>query len=291
MGNVLIDVVLPLALAFIMFTLGLGLRIADFTRVFAMPKAFAVGVVNQMVLLPIVGFVIAVALGMPAELAVGMMILALAPGGVTTNVLAKIGHGNTALSISLTAVVTIVSAITLPIIIAFAARFFMGSETPEVNTLSLSITMFLMTVVPVALGMGLTALAPEFVTGAGPWLGRIAVVLFAVIVLAAIATNLDVLFANLASLGPATIILMVVMLAVGLVTAKMLGLGVQDATTIAVETGVQNSTLGIAVGAILAGQILGDTEGFSTFALPSAMYGVLMYLGAVPFVLWRRRLH
>lgn len=291
MGNVLIDVVLPLALAFIMFTLGLGLRIADFTRVFSIPKAFAVGFVNQMILLPIVGFVIALALGMPAELAVGMMILALAPGGVTTNVLAKIGDGNMALSISLTAVVTIVSAMTLPIVIAFAVRYFMGSETPEVNTLSLSITMFLMTVVPVALGMVVTAVAPSFVSGGGQWLGRIAVVLFAVIVLAAIATNLDVLFANLASLGPATIVLMLVMLAVGLMTAKMLGLGVQDATTIAVETGVQNSTLGIAVGAILAGQILGGSEGFSTFALPSAMYGVLMYLGAVPFVLWRRRLH
>ncbi len=291
MGNVLIDVVLPLALAFIMFTLGLGLRIADFTRVFAMPKAFAVGFVNQMILLPLVGFAIAVALGMPPELAVGMMILALAPGGVTTNVLAKIGNGNTALSISLTAVVTIVSAITLPLIIAFGVRYFMGSETPEVNTLSLSITMFLMTVLPVALGMIVTALAPGFVNGGGQWLGRIAVVLFAIIVLAAILTNLDVLFANIGSLGPATILLMVIMLGIGLITANILGLSVKDATTVAVETGVQNSTLGIAVGAILAGQILGGSDGFSTFALPSAMYGVLMYLGAVPFVLWRRTLH
>lgn len=291
MGNILIDVVLPLGLAFIMFTLGLGLRVSDFTRVFAMPKAFAVGVVNQMILLPIVGFCLAIALGLPSEIAVGMMILTLAPGGVTTNVLAKIGRGNTALSISLTAVVTIISAITLPIIIAFAVRYFMGAETPEVNTLSLSVTMFLMTVVPVVLGMGVTALSPRFVERAGQWLGRAAVVLFAVIVLAAILTNLDVLFDNIGTLGPATILLMVVMLAIGLISAKMLGLNAQDATTIAVETGVQNSTLGIAVGAIIAGQILGSSDGFSTFALPSAMYGVLMYFGAVPFVLWRRTLH
>ncbi|WGI22691.1 bile acid:sodium symporter [Amylibacter sp. IMCC11727] len=291
MGNILIDVVLPLALAFIMFTLGLGLKITDFTRVFAMPKAFAVGIVNQMILLPIVGFCLAIALGLSPEIAVGMMILALAPGGVTTNVLAKIGGGNTALSISLTAVVTIISAITLPIIIAFSVRYFMGSDAPEVNTLSLSVTMFLMTVVPVVLGMGVTALSPSFVDGAGQWLGRLAVVLFAVIVLAAILTNLDVLFDNIESLGPATILLMGIMLTLGLLSAKVLGLSVQDATTVAVETGVQNSTLGIAVGAILAGQILGGVDGFSTFALPSAMYGVLMYFGAVPFVLWRRSKH
>jgi len=291
MGNVLIDVVLPLALAFIMFTLGLGLKAADFTQVFAMPKAFAVGVVNQMVLLPLVGFAIAVLLGMPPELAVGMMILALAPGGVATNVLAKIGNGNMALSISLTAIVTIISAVTLPIIIAFGVRYFMGADTPDVNTLSLSITMFLMTVVPVALGMVVTTLAPRFVSGGEQWLSRIAVVLFAVIVLAAILMNLDVLFDNIGLLGPATILLMVIMIGVGLGSAKMLGLSVKDATTVAVETGVQNSTLGIAVGAILAGQILGGSEGFSTFALPSAMYGVVMYFGAVPFVLWRRTLH
>ncbi len=259
--------------------------------IFTMPKAFSVGVVSQMALLPLVGFAIAVLLGMPPELAVGMMISALSPGGVTTNVLAKIGNGNTALSISLTAIVTIISAVTLPIIIAFGVRYFMGADTPDLNTLSLSITMFLMTVVLVALGMVITAFAPRFVTGAGPWLSRIVVGLLAVIVLAAILTTLDVLFDNIGLLGPATILLIGVMIGLGLGSAKMLVLSVRDVTTIAVETGVQNSTLGIAVGAILAGQILGGSEGFSTFALPSAMYGVMMYFGAVPFVLWRRSLH
>ncbi|MEM7440408.1 MAG: bile acid:sodium symporter family protein [Pseudomonadota bacterium] len=288
MGDFLVDVALPLILAFIMFTLGLGLRVSDFTRVFSMPKAFATGFVNQMILLPIVGFAMAAALGLSPELAVGFMILALCPGGVTTNVLAKIGDGNTALSISLTAVVTIVAVFTLPLILDFSVQSFMGSEAPPVDTLTLSVTMFLMTVVPVTIGMVVTAIAPGFVTSVGPLLSRIAVALFALIVLAAIAANLDVLRDNLASLGPACLLLMAVMLAVGMVTASLAGLSPRDATTIAIETGVQNSTLGIAVAAILAGQIIGDVDGFSSFALPAAMYGVLMYVLAIPFALWRR---
>ena len=291
MGAILVDVALPLILAFIMFTLGLGLRIDDFTRVFVQPKSFVTGLANQMVLLPVAGFLIASLLGMPPELAVGMMILALCPGGVTTNVLTKIGNGNTALSISLTAVVTVVSVVTLPLILTWSVGALMGADTPPVDTLALSLTMFMMTVLPVAIGMIVTALAPGFVTGAGVTLSRIAVVLFALIVLAAIATNLDVLRDNIARLGPATLILMALMMALGLLTARALGLAPRDATTIAIETGVQNSTLGIAVGAIIADQILGPAEGFSAFALPAAMYGVLMYLLAVPFVLWRRSLH
>lgn len=290
MGNVLIDVVLPLALAFIMFTLGLGLRIADFTRVFTMPKAFAVGFVNQMILLPLVGFGMAIALGLPPELAVGFMILALSPGGVTSNVLTKIGDGNTPLSISLTAIVTIISAFTLPLIIAFGVRYFMGGDTPEVNTMELSVTMFLLTVVPVVLGMILTVLVPSLVEAASRVLGMVAVVLFVIIVLAAIATNLDVLFANLTVLMPATVVMLLVMVGIGLITARMAGLTPRDATTVAIETGVQNGSLGIAVGAILATQLLESSDGFSAFALPSAMYGIVMYL-AVPFAIWRRGKH
>lgn len=290
MGSILIDVVLPLALAFIMFTLVLGLRIADFVRVFAMPKAFAVGFINQMILLPLIGFGMAIALGLPPELAVGMLVLALSPGGVTSNVLTKIGDGNTPLSISLTAVVTIISAFTLPLIIAFGVRYFKGADTPEVDTVSLSVTMYLLMVVPVALGMILTAVMPRLIESVSRVLGVIAVVLFAVIVLAAIATNLDVLFANLTLLMPATVVMLVIMLLVGLSTAKIAGLSGRDATTVAIETGVQNGTLGIAVGAILAGQLLGSSEVLSAFALPSAMYGIVMYL-AVPFAIWRRGKH
>lgn len=291
MGDILVDVALPLILAFIMFTLGLGLRVGDFTRVFTMPKAFATGFVNQMILLPIVGFALAMIVGLSPELSVGLVILALCPGGVTTNVLAKIADGNTALSISLTAVMTILAAFTLPIILGYAVTSFLGSDAPPVDTLALSLTMFLMTVLPVVIGMAVTAFAPGFVAVAATVLSRIAVALFALIVLAAIATNLDVLQDNIATLGPACLGLMALMLVIGMVTARMVGLGPRDATTIAIETGVQNSTLGIAVAAILAGQILGEVEGFSAFALPAAMYGVLMYVLAVPFALWRRGQH
>lgn len=144
MDDFLVRVALPLTLAFIMFTLGLGLRLEDFLRVFNMPKAFLTGIVNQMVLLPIVGFVLAIMFGLPPELAVGMMILALSPGGATTNVLSKIAGGNVPLSISLTAVVTILSVVTVPLLVTLSVGFFMqNSGVQRVDTAALSIAMFL----------------------------------------------------------------------------------------------------------------------------------------------------
>ncbi|MEM9852324.1 MAG: bile acid:sodium symporter family protein [Pseudomonadota bacterium] len=293
MGQFLVDVALPLILAFIMATLGLGLRPADFTRVLAVPRAFGVGFVNQMLFLPVVGFALAATLGLGPELAVGLVILALCPGGVTTNLLTKIGGGNVALSITLTAVVTMVSVATLPWLLGFSVGFFLGGEDgaapPPVDTAALSVAIFAMTLAPVALGMGLRAAAPEFTDRAAPTLNRLAVIFFALIVLAAIATNWATLVENIGRLGPATAGLMAVMMVVGTVTARLAGLNRADETTVVIETGVQNSTLGIAVAAILAAQLGGSGEGFSPYALPAAAYGVLMYLLAVPFALWRRR--
>lgn len=291
MDNTLVTIGLPLTLAFIMFTLGLGLRVADFTRVFSIPKAFAVGIINQMILLPLVGLLIVLALGLPGELAVGMMILALSPGGVTTNVLTKIAGGNVPLSISLTATVTIASVLTLPFLVAASVSLFMAAEVPAVDSAALSLKMALMTVLPVGLGLILTAAAPGLVAKVSRPLSLLAVLLFALVIVAAILSNLTLLLDNLASLGPAVAILMLIMLSLGLLSARLLRLSPRDGSTISIESGIQNGTLGIAVAAIIATQILGPSEGFSSLALPSAIYGALMYFIAVPFVIWRRRKH
>ncbi len=145
----IIDIFLPLSLVFIMFTLGLGLTTADFTQIIREPKAFTVGILNQMIILPIVAFLIVSFLGLTEEMAVGMMILACCPGGVTSNMITKLAKGDTALSISYTAVMSIATVITLPFITGFSITHFMGADAPPMNILSLGITMCLITALPV----------------------------------------------------------------------------------------------------------------------------------------------
>ena len=149
----IIDIFLPLSLVFIMFTLGLGLTIQDFKNIIKQPKALLLGLTNQMILLPIITFFILYIIELPSELAVGMMILACCPGGVTSNMLTKLAKGDTALSISYTALVSIITVFTLPIIVGFSMQYFMGESAPEINILSLGLTMFFITSVPVSIGL------------------------------------------------------------------------------------------------------------------------------------------
>jgi BASS family bile acid:Na+ symporter len=205
---------------------------------------------------------------------------------VTSNVLTKIGKGNTPLSISLTAITSLVSIITVPIMVALSVHHFMGVDGPEVNIASLGIKMFLITAVPVRLGMLLTALAPDFVNKISKGVSRTAIVLFVFIIVAALAKNWVVFSSNLPTLGPALILLNIAMLALGLITSRLMKLDSMDATTVSIESGVQNGTLGIAVGALIA---LNATETLPPTTVPSAVYSILMYFVSVPFVLWRRK--
>jgi len=285
--SMIVKVALPLILAFIMFSLGLGLRKQDFSRVLKFPKAFGTGVLNQLILLPLIAFGLAKAFDFPPEIAVGVMILSFCPGGVTSNVLTRIGKGNTPLSISLTAITSLVSIVTVPVLVALSVRHFMGVDGPEVDIASLGITMFLITAVPVALGMLVTATAPEMTKKISNAVSRTAVVLFVIIIVAALAKNWVVFSSNLPTLGPALVLLNIAMLALGLISSRLVKLNSMDATTISIESGVQNGTLGIAVGALIA---LGATETLPPTTVPSAVYSIIMYFVSVPFVLWRRRL-
>ena len=287
MEHMLLTIILPLSLAFIMFTLGLGLRVSNFFDIAKFPKAFALGAINQLILLPLIGFGIAVIFDLPPALAIGVMILALSPGGVTTNVLTKIAGGNTALSITLTAVVTLISVVTLPIIIGFSMRHFTGVETPHFSILKISLSIFAITVLPVVLGVLLTHKFPDLVNNARSVLSKIALVLFVVIVFAAISSNWNTLIVNLPALGPALIIMNVVLLGFGLITAAIAGLGPKEATTISIETGVQNVTISIAVAPL----IVTSAVALPPEAIPAAVYGAVMYVVTMPFVFWRMRKH
>ena len=284
--DVLISVVLPLGLAFIMFTLGVGLTPPDFARVGQRPLAFFIGALNQSILLPLVTFICVLAFGIRAEMAVGFMILAACPGGVTSNVISKLAKGDVALSVSLTAVISLASVVTVPLILGLSMGYFMGDAAPEIDITKTAVTMFALTVVPVTLGLGARAMAPAAMTRAEPKLSAVATILFAVIVLAALAANWALFVENIVVIGPALLVLLAALTTIGFVVPRLLGRSVTEAKTISVETGVQNSTLGIAVAAI----IVGGEGGFTAYALPSAVYGILMYLIILPVVLKYRRI-
>ena len=284
--DVLITVFLPLALAIIMFSLGLGLTLDDFRRVFTAPKAFGIGAAAQLVALPVVAYAIAVMFRLPPELAVGMMILAFCPGGVTSNILTKFARGDLALSISLTGVISLVSVVTVPFLVAFFADHFMGVDAPPVNVTSLAIAMFLITAVPVVIGMLLRHFAPGLTATVEGFVEKLAVVLFVIVVVGALAANWTLFVENLAVLGPALVVLNVLLLAIGIGLARLFALEGRQATAISIETGIQNATLGITVGSLIVEQV----SALPPFSLPSAVYGITMYGVSLPFVYWRRKL-
>ena len=282
--DILLKVFLPLSLAFIMFALGLGLQIADFVRVIKLPKAFFIGFLSQVIVLPIVAFILLQFFGLPGELALGVMILSFCPGGVTSNILTRLAGGALALSISLTAVFSLLSVVTVPLLVAWFAVHFMGSAAPAINVTGLALSMFAITAVPVAIGVALRHLTPRFAIAAEPWATRIATVLFVVIVIGALAANWSLFVENLAVLGPLVILMNIVLIAIGYGLSRIRRLDIRETAAIAIETGVQNSTLGITVGSL----IMEAASGLPPLSLPSGVYGITMYLVTIPFVLWMR---
>ncbi|MEM8854616.1 MAG: bile acid:sodium symporter family protein [Pseudomonadota bacterium] len=280
------SVVLPLGLAFIMFSLGVGLTLADFARVAERPLAFLVGALHQVILLPVVAFACILLFGLQAHMAVGFMILAACPGGVTSNIISKLARGDVALSVSLTAVISLAAIVTVPTILTLATRTFLEADAGQVNITSTAVQMFMLTAVPIVIGLAVRHWAPVMMQRVEPLLSALATLVFIAIICVALVLNWGVFVANLPVLGPALLALLVALTTVGFAVPLLLGRSVREAKTISVETGVQNGTLGIAVAAIVAG----GGEDFTTYALPSAVYGIVMYLIIVPVVLIYRRL-
>ncbi|MEP3054695.1 bile acid:sodium symporter family protein [Ascidiaceihabitans sp.] len=283
--DILINVVLPLSLAIIMLSLGIGLTFGDFAGVLTRLRAFGVGAVAQIIALPVVAYLVVIAFKLPGELAVGFMLLSFCPGGVTSNMITKLAKGDVALSVSLTAVISLLGLLTVPFLAAWSVVHFMGENAPQIDIATLAIAVFLITTLPVLIGVTVRHFATGFAQRIEPVLSVLATVLFVVIVLAAIAGNWALLIDNLSTLGPALIVMNIGLMLLGLGLARASGLTWNEMKTVSIETGVQNATLGIALAAIISGQ----SEGFSTMALPSAVYGILMYFVAAPFVAWYRK--
>ena len=283
----IIDIFLPLSLIFIMFTLGLGLTLNDFINLIRMPKAFIVGIMNQMLLLPITAFIIVSLMGLTKEMAVGMMILASCPGGVTSNMITKLARGDTALSISYTAVISILTIITLPIITGFSMNHFMGAESPPLDLLSLGLTMFLITALPVGIGLLVRSKNKNFADSFEIIATKISTILFIIIILGALASEWNTFINNIIKLGPAIFFLMIIMITIGFKSSQWFKMSNQQAVTVSIESGIQNATVGITIGNL----IINPETGLSVLSIPSGVYGILMYFICLPFIFWFLRIN
>ncbi|MEL7514657.1 MAG: bile acid:sodium symporter family protein [Pseudomonadota bacterium] len=281
--DILIDVVLPLSLAIIMFSLGIGLTARDFGRVLRRPIAFMIGACAQVILLPLVAFGIVYAFDLPPGFALGVMLLSFCPGGVTSNMISKLSRADVALSVSLTAVISLLSILTVPFLATWAVLHFLGEDAPDISITSLAIALFLITTLPVLLGVLIRHLRPDFADRVDGPMSTFATVLFILIVVAALASNWGLFVENVMILGPALITLNLSLLLIGFGIAYASGLNWPESKAVSVETGIQNATLGITLAALISQQ-----DGFGAMSIPSAVYGITMYLCAAPFVAWYR---
>jgi len=284
--DILLTLFLPLSLAVIMLSLGVGLSLRDFRRVAQRPRAFALGAGLQILFVPVTAYALIRVFGLTGELAAGVMLLSFCPGGVTSNILSRLARGDVALSVALTALISLCSIVTVPLLMGWTVRHFMGDAAPQVSALGLGLSMFLITAVPVALGMILRARAPHFSERIEPLLMRLSTGLFVLIILGALASNWAVFMANLGSLGPALLILAASLMLWGYTGGLLLRLRTAECKTLALEVGLQNGTLGIALAPLIAG----TAAGLPVLGLPSAIYGILMYALALPLVLVLRRI-
>ena len=278
----IIDIFLPASLIFIMLSLGLGLELSDFTNLVRKPKSFFVGLTNQIFLLPIVTYIIILVFGITKEAAVGMMILACCPGGVTSNIITKLAKGDTALSISYTAFNSILAIVTLPLIVGFSMKSFMGLEAPDVNILSLGLTMFFITAVPVGIGLLIREKNKYYADKFEPKASKISTILFAIIILGALLSEWETFINNFVLLGPAIVLLILTMLIIAYKSSKLFKMSDKQSITVAIESAMQNGTVGITVGNL----IINPESGLSILSIPSGVYSILMYLICLPFVYW-----
>lgn len=278
----IIDIFLPASLIFIMLTLGLGLELSDFTNLVRKPRSFFVGLTNQILLLPLVTYIIILVFGITKEAAVGMMILACCPGGVTSNIITKLAKGDTALSISYTAFNSILAIVTLPLIVGFSMKSFMGLEAPDVNILSLGLTMFFITAVPVGIGLLIREKNKYYADKLEPKASKISTILFAIIILGALLSEWNTFINNFALLGPAIVLLILAMLTIAYKSSKLFKMSDKQSITVAIESAMQNGTVGITVGNL----IINPESGLSILSIPSGVYSILMYLICLPFVFW-----
>ena len=275
--NTVTQIFLPLSLAFIMFSVGLELTIADFKRVAIQPKEFIIGTISQMLLLPMVAFSLLSVWPMEPALAVGVMIIAACPGGVTSNLLTYLARGDTALSISLTAIISLLAVFTLPFIVGFSINYFMGGATAlEISIGKTILGVFAITTVPVIIGMFVKRITPLFAEKCERSARFIASILFVVIIIGAVLAEKENIVEHFKQAGPFTLVLNLVMMLLAAFLSKLSDLGGRQCIAITLECGLQNGTLAIFVAVTLIGN--------KTMMVPGGIYSLIMFASAIAYL-------
>ena len=281
--DALSQALLPLGLMFIMFSLGMGLTLQDFRRVFVYPRAFLAGVVCHFILLPLVALAFVKGFGITGALAVGFMIIAACPTGTTSNLLTYFARGDVALALSFTAFAGLVSIVTVPLIVSAALQHFTaGTRAVPFPVGQTMAQIFVVMGVPVLAGMWVRAKATAFALRWQPTLGAVSAVVFVAIIAVSVARNWALFEQHTAAIAPLVIAMNIVMLALGYGMARAFRADRRQSVTVAIESSVQNATLAIVIGST----ILQD----ETLIVPGAIYGVMMYFTCIAFVLIARRM-
>ena len=273
----------PICLAIIMFGLGLGLTTSDFLRVIKTPKDFIAGFLSQVILLPVIAFGLILIIPMPVEIAMGVMVIAAAPGGVTSNVLTKFANGDVALSVSLTAVVSLLAIFIVPLIIFNSANFLGVEITGEISMLNIAIKMFFVVTVPVLFGMIARSLMTDFIISKTLTIQRLSIILFLIVFISIWVEEWDRIVSFIARAGLVAGILNLVMIFLGYYVAKMFASGIPQRKCISLECGLQNGTLAVFVATQLFDEMV--------FLVPTAAYALIMFVTSIFFVLIVRRIN
>ena len=273
----------PICLAIIMFGLGLGLTAQDFLRVVKNPKDFLIGFLSQVILLPIVAFILISLISLPVEIAMGVMVIAAAPGGVTSNILTKFADGDVALSVTLTAVVSLLSIIIVPLIVFNSANYLGIEIVKEISMLNIALKMFFVVTVPVLFGMIVRSLMTDFIISKTLLVQRLSVILFLIVFISIWVEEWDRIISFITRAGLIAFILNITMIFAGYYIAKFLASGIAQRKCISLECGLQNGTLAVFV----ATQLFDDI----VFMVPTAAYALIMFVTSIIFVLLVRKIN
>ena len=277
------DIFLPLALAFIMFSLGLGLTLADFSRIIKQPKDFLFGAFSQIIILPTVALILVLLWPISPELGIGVMLIAAAPGGATSNIISSFAKGDIALSVSLTALISLLSVITIPIIVLISVYFLSNNSLQiSISIFDIAIQMFLIVTVPVVIGMLFRNFFYSISISFNSIAKKISMLLFAIVLIGAIFNQKDNVLEYFAKAGIITLILNLLMMFIAFNLAKLIKTGVAQRKTIIVECGLQNGTLAIVVASTIF-------PGESVYLIPAATYSLIMFITSLTYVYFSRK--
>ncbi|EKR63102.1 sodium Bile acid symporter family protein [Leptospira weilii str. 2006001853] len=282
-SNLLTKIFLPAALGIIMLGMGMTLTIADFKRIFVLPKAVLTGLTLQLLLLPITGWLIASVSGLSGELSVGLILLAICPGGATSNLITHLAKGDVALSITLTAITSCITVLSIPFLLNMSMRHFLGAgQIIELNIPQTILQIFLITVLPVSIGMILNSKKPEFSRKFEKTIKVLSGIFLILIITGAIVRERQNIVPFFIQVGPASLALNLITMTLGYLGATLMKVTHSQRTSITIEVGIQNGTLGIAI----ASTILNNPA----MAIPSAIYSLIMFATGGLFSIWMHRI-